>query len=307
MSVYVVGHKNPDTDSIVSAIAVANLKLDSAENYIPARTGEINKETKYVLERFNLEIPQMLPEGEKRLVLVDHNNPNEGPDDLKTEEITAVIDHHKLVAPVTNEPVLVQIWPVGSTPTMLLHLFKEGGVEISKDLAGAMIATIISDTLNLSSPTTTEKDRKAIVELNEIAGVDLNELADEMFKAKSDISDISTEELLKKDYKVFEMGGKKVGIGVWETVLPQVILSRKTEILEKLSEIKSKDGLDFIFFYSVDILNTKSDLYIAGEGEEGVARGVYSTEIADGVMELPGVVSRKKQMTPLIEKYLLSQ
>jgi manganese-dependent inorganic pyrophosphatase len=182
-------------------------------------------------------------------------------------------------------------------------VFKEKGVTPEKNLAGALIAAILSDTLKFTSPTTTDEDKKAVEELNEVAGVNVDELASEMFAAKSDISDVPTEELLGKDYKVFEMSGKKVGIGVWETVMPQTILERKAEILEKLAQKKTAEGLDLIYFSGVDILNGNSDLFVVSEGEKQVAEAVWGSEVSEGILPLAGVVSRKKQIVPPLENY----
>jgi manganese-dependent inorganic pyrophosphatase len=303
MKTYVVGHKNPDTDSIVSAIVFANLETNSNKEYVPARSGEINKETEYVLRRFGFEVPVLIPQGEKRVILVDHNSPEEGPLGLKPEEVIGVFDHHKLGGPFSAEPIIVKVFPYGCTATVANEILKEKDIKPDANMAGIMISAIVSDTLNLTSPTTTEKDRAAIKELNKIANLDVNELANEMFAAKSDISDIETEELIGKDYKVFDLNGKKVGVGVWETVLPQKVLERKNELMELLTKKKQAENLDCIYFGVVNIFNKRSDMCIVSEKEKKVAEEVFGAKTVDGLMVLDGVVSRKKQMIPALESY----
>lgn len=297
-----MGHKNPDTDSIVSAIALAEL-----EGVTPARAGEINKETEYVLKRFDFDLPQIAPAEEKKIMLVDMNgNPEEMAEGVKPEEIISIIDHHKLSGFKTSEPINVHVRAVGATATLIKSLYQKNQKEISKEMAGLLLSAVISDTLKLTSPTTTKEDTKCAEELTKLAGLNIDELADAMFAAKSDISGVPTEELLGKDYKVFEMSGKKVGAGVWETVLPATILERKPEIIEKLAAKKSQEGLDLIFFAGVDILKGNSDLFIVSGAEKAVAEAVWGGETKDGVLALSGVVSRKKQIVPPLENYLAS-
>lgn len=297
MNTYVVGHKNPDTDSFVSAIALAELF-----GYIPAAAGDPNKETKIVLSHFGFEIPTLIPAEEKQVILVDHNEPSQIHESVKVEEVIGIYDHHKLGGVSTKMPIRVRIEPVGATSTIVAKMYKEQGKNLNKELAGLLLAGIISDTNNLKSPTTTEEDVEFYNFLGEASGVDAKDLAEEMFAAKSDISDISTEELLESDYKVFDMNGKKVGIGVWETVLPEKVLERKEEIIAQLKKNKENQGLDLIFFAVVDILNNNSDLLMVDGDEEVVAQKAFSGRISGSVMELLGIVSRKKEIAPAIEK-----
>ncbi len=301
MKTYVVGHKNPDTDSILSAVIFAELL---GNGYEAAKQGEPNKEAEYVLSRFGISAPVDLPAGERKLVLVDHNSKEEGPDDLVPEEIVAIYDHHKLGGPVTSDLVDVRIQKVGCTATVAASVFKEKGAEPSRAAASLMVSAIISDTLKLTSPTTTDMDREVVAELAEKYDINIDELATAMFEAKSDISDVSTEELIGKDYKIFNLCGKRVGVGVWETVLPQTVLDRKEEVLELLSKRKVDDALDYIYFAVVDIMNNKSDFFILGDEEKVLAEAVFGGISEGNVLACPGVVSRKKQITPPIEKYL---
>jgi len=304
MKTYIVGHKNPDTDSIVSAILFANILGEGAE---PARQGDINKETEYLLDKFGFEIPIILPTGSRNIVLVDHNSIEEGPSDLKPEEVVALYDHHKLGGPRTTELIPVRIEKVGCTATLASIIYGEKAIVPSTGLASIAIGAIISDTINLTSPTTTEYDREAITELNKVAKLDVDELAQAMFTAKSDISDISTEDLIGKDYKVFEMAGQKVGIGVWETVLPETVLDREDEIVKMLAKKKVEEALDCIFFVVVDILHNGCVFVLLGDREREVAEAAFKKSTNGNLMQCDGIVSRKKQITPQIETYLASK
>ncbi len=300
MNAYAIGHKNPDTDSVVAAIAFSTIH----EGFVPAVACEINKETSYLLNRFGFTIPVLLPAEEKKVALVDTNNPEEFADNLKEDEIVSIVDHHKMGGIKTAEPVVVTIRVVGSTNTVLYELGKKESISFDARLASIMIGAIVSDTLNLTSPTTTDADRTAVEELNMVANLDIQQLADEMFAAKSDISDISTAELLGKDYKEFEVNGKKVGVGVWETVKPEMVLERKSEILAELAQKKQAEGLAVIVFACVDILAAKSDFFVVSTDEQIMLENIYGVKTVDSILTAEGVVSRKKQMNPQITDYL---
>lgn len=218
MKTYVVGHKNPDTDSVVSAIALAELDKKLGKDFEAAIAGEVNKETKYVLDKFGFQVPKIILGEEKKVFLVDHNEPSQASDSVKTEEIVGIIDHHKLGGLSTSIPISIRVKPVGSTSTIMTQVYKEKGVEISSDIAGILLAGIISDTWKFTSPTSTEEDQKQADFLNKIAKIDMTKLAEEMFAAKSDLTGIDTEKLINADYKEYDIKGKKVGVGVFETL-----------------------------------------------------------------------------------------
>ncbi len=302
MNTYVIGHKSPDTDSIVSAIALAVL-LDAT----PARAGELNKETEYLLARFGFSVPEMIPGDEKKVFLVDHNEDSQIHENVKNGEISGVFDHHKLGGLSTSGPIKVDVWPVGATATLVTSLYQVSGVDLDREYASLLMGAIISDTLNLTSPTTTDQDRQAVVSLGKIAELDIAELAEQMFAAKSDISDISSAELVGKDFKVFSLSGKAVGVGVWETVLPQVVLDRKGELIELMKQKKAAESLDYIIFAVVDIAEGKATFIVPGESELDLAEAAFGGKVTDGLLEREDMVSRKKQVIPAIEKYLTAK
>jgi manganese-dependent inorganic pyrophosphatase len=299
MKTFVVGHKNPDTDSIVSAIVLAKI-----EGHEPARTGDVNKETEFVLKRFGQKEPIVVPKEAKQIILVDHNSPDEVHENIKNEEIIGIIDHHRLGGPFSESPLAVYMKPCGSTSTIVALIADDHNYSLNHEEASLLISGIISDTLNFTSPTTTDLDREVLERLNGVAGLDVNELAAEMFAAKSDISGIKTEDLIGKDYKVFDMSGKKVGIGVWETTNPQSILDRKEEIHKILKDKKKNEKLDYILFGAVDILEGATQFILDTDPEVALVADVFGAVTKEGVAYLENTVSRKKQIVPKLENFL---
>jgi manganese-dependent inorganic pyrophosphatase len=207
---HIIGHKNPDTDTICSAIAYEDFLRQKGVEAKAFALGKINNETRFVFEKFGVEEPEHiteLPHGTE-IILLDHNEEAQSIDNLGDLDIVEIIDHHKIKLE-TDKPISIRIEPVGSSCTIIAKKYLEdeanNGVELSKSNAALLIAGIISDTLFFRSPTTTDVDKSMIERLNEIAGIeDLEKFSLEMFDAKSDLGDISVEELVKLDYKVFE-------------------------------------------------------------------------------------------------------
>ncbi len=304
MNTYVVGHKNPDTDSVVAAIAFAEFETAVGKPCSPAIAGAPNKETAYVLDRFGVVTPGLLPDEEKKVIVVDVNEPSQLADNVKPEEIAGVLDHHKLGGLATAEPIYVRIEPLGSTSTLVARMFRAEGFDIPETIAKLLLAGILSDTLNFNSPTTTDMDKETAEFLNKTAKVDMDSLAKEMFKAKSDLTGISSEELVKADYKVFDINGKKVGIGVFETVHPVAALERQADLIDALGKKKTADGLDYIFLSIIDILGEAAYTITASDEDKALVSKAFDTIEKDGALFSPGIVSRKKQIVPAIEKVL---
>ena len=306
MKNYIVGHKNPDTDSVVSAIAYERLKktLGGNEEFVASVSGDINKETELILKKFDITKPVVLPKEEKNVILVDHNEPSQISENVNEGEIKVIIDHHKLGGLSTHEPIDVIVRPVGSTSTIIAQEAFQRNLEIDKKTASILVCGILSDTLKLTSPTTTKDDEKNLEKLNKIAQVDVDKIAQEMFEAKSDISDITTEELLGKDYKIFDMAGKKVGIGVWETTNPASILERKSEIHKALKNKKEKENLDHVFFAAIDIVEGAAHFILDTQPEIALLTEAFEVVAEEGVAYAKNIVSRKKQIAPKIEEVL---
>ena len=303
--IVVIGHRNPDTDSVVAAIAGSYFFNKIGKESRPARAGELNRETKFVLNFFEEKEPELIKDLTGwNFVLVDHNSVKESVEGRDDQKLVAVIDHHYLSGIQTKIPILYRSEPIGSTSTILAKMYWERKIDIPVKIAGLLLSGIISDTLKFNSPTTTDEDRQIAERLAQIANVDIDRLAEEMFEAKSNLDGIPIEEVISQDYKVFESLKGMFGVGVWETVKPEVLIDQKEKIITALREKKEKDKLKWLFFAVVDILKQNSYLLLIGDEEGDLAQRVFAGQADQGIMFLPGIVSRKKQVVPRILDYL---
>lgn len=299
---YYIGHKNPDTDTVCAAIAAAKLFGGT-----PAIASEINKETEFVLDYFGVPKPEILENiSGQKVVLIDHNQVIEMADGYEEAQIKGVIDHHALLKSflVAGSSIEVTIKPWGSSSTIIADMYFSQGKEPDKAVAGIMLASILSDTFALRSPTTTKKDKEIVEKLIPLAGIDdYLAFAKEMFKAKSNIADLPAKEILTLDYKTFDMGEKRVGIGVAETVEPKKILENKKDFIKEMGIYKKESGLDYLFFFIIDILKLHSTAIIVDEDHQNVAEKVFGGKVANNELDAGSVVSRKKQIIPPLTKY----
>lgn len=306
--VLVFGHKNPDTDTICSAIAYAHLKSAIGVNAEPVRLGEINGETKYALDYFQVNVPRFVekvaPEA-SQVILVDHNERQQSADDIDEVRILEVIDHHRIANFQTSDPLYYRAEPVGCTTTILNKIYKEHGVEIKKEIAGLMLSAIISDTLLFKSPTCTEQDIAAAREFAKIAGVDAEIYGLEMLKAGADLSDKTIEQLTTLDAKGFDMGNYKVMVAQVNAVDTKDVLSRQKEIEEALSAMIADENLDLFLFVVTDILTNDSVGLALGKMTNAVETA-FNVELDNNTALLKGVVSRKKQIVPVLTDTLKS-
>ena len=300
--VLVFGHKNPDTDSICSAIAYANLKSELGVNAEPVRLGEINSETKYALEYFQVNVPRLVEkvaQETKQVILVDHNEKQQSADDIDEVRILEVIDHHRIANFQTSDPLYYRAEPVGCTATILNKLYKENGVKIKKEIAGLMLSALISDSLLFKSPTCTDEDVAAANELAKIAEVDANEYGLAMLKAGADLSDKTVEELITLDAKNFDMGDKKVKIAQVNAVDTNDVLSQQKQIEEAIEAVIEKENLDLFLFVITDIL-TNDSIGIALGNNSNAVENAFNVDLENHTTTLKGVVSRKKQIVPVL-------
>lgn len=300
--ILVIGHKNPDTDSICSSLAMANLQSKiRGEEVISCRLGEINEETKYALNYFKVEAPKLIEkvdEGQE-VILVDHNEFTQSVEGIEKAKILAVVDHHRINNFQTSEPLFYYAQPVGCTATVLFELYKSNDVEIEPQIAGLMLSAIISDTLLLKSPTTTDKDKKAVEELAKIANVDISKYGLEMLKAGTNLDKYTEEELINLDAKTMEKEGIKYIIAQVNTVSIPDVLKRKEKIEQEINKEITSKGLSLFVFVITDIVNSNSTAIVLGDRTDAISK---TYEIKDNLAEMPGVVSRKKQVLPLVEK-----
>ncbi|WKA51510.1 manganese-dependent inorganic pyrophosphatase [Planococcus liqunii] len=305
-NVFVFGHKNPDTDSICSAISYAYLKNQIGMQAEPIRLGELNNETIYALEKFAFEQPRLVErvsEEVSQVILVDHNERQQSAEDIGDVQVIEVIDHHRIANFETTDPLYFRAEPVGCTTTILLKLFKENGVEIPANIAGLMLSAIISDSLLFKSPTCTPQDIAAARELAEIAKVDAEEYGLAMLKAGADLSNKTLEDLMSLDSKEFEAGDHRFEVAQVNAIDVNDVITRQKELEVLMQQIIAEKGLDLFAFVVTDILNNNSVAIVLGRRAD-IIEGAFKSSVVDNRVLLPGVVSRKKQIVPVITEAL---
>ena len=302
--VLIFGHKNPDTDSICSSIVkeILNKKAGWADAKA-VRIGNINKETQYVLDYLGIEAPELIERVEEgqEVILVDHNEFNQSVEGIENAKIIEVIDHHRIANIETAEPLFYTAKPYGCTSTILYHEFKIHYCEVERTEAILMASAIISDTLLLKSPTTTDYDRNALEELGKIANINIEEYGLELLKAGTDLDDFSEEELINLDAKGLDKNGTKFVIAQVNTVAIPDVLKRQEKLEAAINaEIESK-GLSLFVLAITDILNSNSEIIALGPKAD-VVEVAFNKKLENNRAFLEGVVSRKKQLLPNIDK-----
>jgi manganese-dependent inorganic pyrophosphatase len=305
VNTFIFGHKNPDTDTIASALVMEDLQKELGNDVQAARLGDVSDETQFALDYFKVQAPALLetPLKDKNVILVDHNEFQQSADDITDATITMVVDHHRISNFETAAPLYYRAEPVGCTTTILKKMYEENGIEIKPEIAGLMISAIISDTLLFKSPTCTEQDKQACEALAKIANVDLNEYGLEMLKAGASVKGKSPEFLLNMDAKSFNMGDKVVRIAQVNTVDVNEVLEIQEDVENEINAIIAKEQYDLFVFVITDILNSDSTAIALGK-EQQVVTKAFNTELNRNVAVLPGVVSRKKQVVPPIDELL---
>lgn len=299
----IFGHKNPDTDSICSALAYASLKSKLGMDVEPVRLGSLNKETEYVLREAGVEAPRKIErvdDNVKTVILVDHNEFQQSVDNIRDVQILEVIDHHRIANFETNDPLYFRAEPVGCTATILLQMFKENDVAVSETDARLLLSAIISDTLLFKSPTCTERDKKAAEELAQLAKVDLETYGLDMLKAGTDVSDKTAAELLAMDAKEFTMGSAKVEVAQVNAVDVEEVYERQAEFETEMSKVIEEKGLDLFLLVVTDIIESNSDGLALGNAASNVEKA-FNVTLENNRVLLKGVVSRKKQIVPNLE------
>ncbi|MEA1937223.1 MAG: manganese-dependent inorganic pyrophosphatase [Patescibacteria group bacterium] len=297
-----IGHKNPDTDSALSAILVSRFGKKIFGFDIEAVTaGSVNNETKHILDLLKIKKPRILKKiKNEEVILVDTTEPSQIIDGLTEENLIAIIDHHNLGGLKSIKPIYARIEPLGCTGSIIYKILREKNIKIDKTSAILMIAGIVSDTLNFHSPSTTSEDKKIFKELNGIAKLDTKKFVENLFTAKSSLKGISVKDVVNKDYKKFEMGKSKVGIGVWETTDPESVNLQKDKIIKALVNKKKKEKMNYLFFAVVDIIKNNMYLYVISDEEETLAKKIFKGEIKKKIVFLKKIVSRKKQLVPVL-------
>lgn len=304
MAISVVGHANPDTDSVTSAIALAtllNAQGKEAKACMQIAAADLNPESTTVLEKFGLTAPELLDDASgKEIALVDFSDIAQGPANLEAAELVAVVDHHKIGDVTTNNPILFRAEPVGCTGTVLNKMFKEAGVAIPKDVAGGMLAAILSDTVNFKSPTCTEEDKAAVNDLKVVAGVeDTEALFMDMLKAKSAVDGVPAKDLLFRDYKDFDMKGNKVGVGQLELATLDQVADIREALVGAMEEVKA-DGRHSVLLMLTDVVKEGTDLVVLSD-DPALVEKAFDSKLDGNSMWIPGMMSRKKQTVPNLQ------
>ena len=300
-NILIFGHKNPDTDTICSSIVYNNLKRLQGMDTEAVRLGEINDETKYALEYFNVRLPRLVEKVEEgqHVILVDHNEFQQSANGIEKAVIREVIDHHRIANFETAAPLYYRAEPLGCTATILKKIYEEQSVHIDKQMAGLMLSAIISDSLLFKSPTCTLQDKVAAEELAKIAEVNAEEYGLAMLKAGASTTDKTAETLISLDAKEFVLGADKLVVAQINTVDANEVADRKEELEVAINAELSSKGLSAYVFVITNILTSDSEVLVLGEKQDKVAQAFGKT-LENDFMTLEGVVSRKKQVVPQI-------
>ena len=297
--VFITGHKNPDTDSICSALSYAALKQAQGVEAVAVRLGEVGKEAQYALDYFQVEAPELIASVEEKLavMLVDHNEPAQSVDGLDKAELLEIVDHHRLGGLNTANPIFVHIEPVGCTATIITKMFDCQKVELPKKIAGLLLSAIVSDTVLFKSPTCTEQDKAAAEKLAVIAGVNLKEYGMAMLKAGADLGDLTPAQIAKTDSKPFSFGKYKAIVAQISVMDTADILAKKAELVAAMQELCQNEGYDMSLLMVTDIMEESTELVFVGEPKQLIADAFGKDASGDSIY-LPGVMSRKKQIVP---------
>ncbi len=302
----VFGHLSPDTDATCSAIVWAwYLNEHTANTASPFILGELNSETSFVLNYFGFTTPELLTTlniGDN-VVIVDTNNPQELPNNINETSILQIIDHHKLVGGLTTDsPIDITIRPLACTATIQYDLMKQNEVVIPKNIAGLMLSAILSDTLAFRSPTTTPHDKDVAEKLAQMIEIDHLSYADKMFSAKSDVSNFTDTGLIKLDSKKYEVGDKNFRVSVLETTTPSTILARKDGIVSAIKAcVAEETDIDDVLLFIIDILKQEAIVLTYNDLTKKIIASSFGVTVTEDTEVLPGVVSRKKQILPVLK------
>ncbi len=304
MALKVFGHRSPDTDATASAIVWAWYLSQQGIDATPYVLGTPNTEALFVLKHWGYKVPELLTSvsSEDEVVIVDTNNPDELFENINETSVVQIIDHHKLVGGLeTAAPIDITIKPLASTASvMYLMMGVDEVADLPDEIAGLMLSCIISDTLEFRSPTTTEDDKAMAQHLAHKLGLNIHEYATKMFEAKSDISAFSDEELIKMDSKIYEASGNKYRVSVLETTAPNVVLERKDTIIASMNAVKQSEGLDEVLLFVIDILSESATFFVPNDAVKQIATSKFNATVESDLVVLPGIVSRKKQIIPVL-------
>ncbi|NCB12037.1 MAG: manganese-dependent inorganic pyrophosphatase [Erysipelotrichia bacterium] len=302
MALYTCGHIIPDSDSVCSAISLAYLLNKIGRAAIPARQGELNPETKFILDKFGFEAPVLKTSfAGDELFITDYSDIAQAPQDLDKTTVVGIVDHHKLGDITTSAPLECWIRPVGCTNTIVKEMYDYHKVEIPANIAAIMMCAILSDTVIFKSPTCTALDIQVVKELSKICGIeDFGALGMEMFKVKSEVEGTPVRDLVMRDYKNFDMHGFKVGVGQLEVVDGSVFDKIKDDLMEDIKKVKDEQNLHTIALLLTDIMKEGSEVLVVSN-DTSIFEKAFNCKLENGKVWLDGCLSRKKQIIPFLE------
>ena len=303
--IYVVGHKNPDNDSIMAAYTFAHLRniTDPDNEYVPVRLGDMPAESSMLFSEYGIEPLELIDhvgEGDK-VVLVDHNERGQAIGGLEDAEIVQIVDHHRIADISTASPIWFLNLPWGSTTSIITMLYSFYGVELDEAIAACLLSAILTDTVILKSPTACEKDRSHVEKLSKFLGVDATEFGMKIFKSRGGDDDVAVEDICSRDSKEFNFGGRKCWIAQYETVDLEGLRPRTDEIAAQVAKIQQEGGYDAALMLLTDIIVEGSDFIPAGD--TGFIADAFGISFDNGPVWMPGVLSRKKQVAAKLIEY----
>ena len=299
--IQVLGHSNPDSDSICSALVAAHwLKAARGIDAVAVAQGEPTGEVAFILDKAGVAAPALCgPLAGEKVWLVDFTDLGQGPADLEQAEVMGIIDHHRLGDLTTVGQLEAWIWPVGCTSTILFSLFRMENVEIDRAMATLMLGAIVSDTVAFRSPTCTDKDIEAARQLAEKAGVELDAFAEQLMIVKTDLEGLSIDSLIDRDLKQYNLPEGAVVVGQVE-IASFDQTDDKVDALEAELEARcEKEGFKLASLMLTNISNSTTHLLVKGEWA-----GKLKSNPDDRWVEMEGTLSRKKQAWPWIQRVL---
>ena len=234
----------------------------------------------------------------KQLILVDHNERSQAVDNIEEAEILEILDHHRIGSLETFQPIMFRNQPVGCTATIMYEIYAEKYLEIPENIAGLLCAAILSDTLMFRSPTCTERDKEAAQELAKIAKIEIESFANKMFRAGSNLSSKTPEEIFYQDYKKFIVDDLAFGVGQISFMSEEELQTVKDRLMPYMEKECGKHGIKMVFFMLTNIIKESTELLCYGEGSDGLVYEAFGEKVEDSSCRLEGVVSRKKQLIP---------
>ncbi len=295
---FVVGHKNPDSDSVCSAVAYAAMYNKLGIKASPRVSSKINNETSFILKKFGVEVPPVLEDAAgKNIVMVDHTVYGQAVSGMDKANLVGIVDHHALGDVVSSSPLYIRSLPVGSTATVITIEYQERDLEIDPQIAGLLLGAVLSDTVNLTLGTTTAIDRIVVEKLKEISGVsDVNAFYEEIADAATSYGDMPAEEIFNTDYKEFPMGSRRVGITQvnMKDKTKEEITSKMAAVLPEMYKVKK---VDMLYVLATDLENKKTEILYCGDGAFDALKQAFGSDDGKHVW-LDKVASRKKDIVP---------